>query len=136
MELNDLIGEHKLSGVDFDTIDDAQVMYFKLDGINYGIVEDPEDGYRSSMKELIVTFKPIKNIFTPIPVYARMLDSEDNYILNIYDKINTKLVIEAGTKDISDYYPSFVARFTPENMTIPKINISKSNYKRINLINI
>lgn len=61
MTLSDLIGKHHLSGVDFGTIpadldryiyEDSETMTFVLDGRAYCIVEDPSDGYRSSMRDI------------------------------------------------------------------------------------
>lgn len=66
MTLNELIGEHILDGVDFeqgqvktygDVYEPCQVMRFRMDGVVYAVYEDPEDGYRSAMKEILVSFE-------------------------------------------------------------------------------
>ena len=59
MQLNDLVGAHKLSGVDrlYEKVesysrydpDSGEVFRFELDGVTYGAHEDPSDGYRSMM---------------------------------------------------------------------------------------
>ena len=61
MELKDLVGEHELSGVDTTTErvkpygDYYEVVRFVIDGKTYKATEDPNDGYRSYLKELEVT---------------------------------------------------------------------------------
>lgn len=130
MELTDLIGEHVLSGVDFvneevktwgDNYEPCQVMRFRLDGIVYQVVEDPSDGYRSSMREISVAELPITNEFEGVRVVGRhdTGDTHDrNDILVLTDVVTGKDVLWAGTSNFDDYYPSFVANFTPENMEI------------------
>jgi hypothetical protein len=132
MELKDLIGAHKLSGVDFDTeeverydeTETAEVCRFRLDGQVFTAVQDPGDGYRSSMKELIAgpTAK-IKNKFPSIPVFCIHRIAGRSYgdgadILDIYDMTTAKIILSVGTDNIDDYYPSWVASFTPENMSV------------------
>lgn len=130
MELKDLVGMHTLSGVDFDersieqwpgSFEDSQVVNFVLDGKTYTAVEDPNDGYRSSMKEIAITDFPVKNVFPGIAVFC-VMHPDGNYnkndVLDVYDAKNGKLVLAIGTEDWDDYYPTFKAEFTPENMSI------------------
>jgi hypothetical protein len=127
--LEDLVGEHLLSAVDMDTeqvqqwddcFEDCQVIRFRLDGKTYTAVEDPSDGYRSSMKYIAVTDDPIKNSFAPVRVLARMKPNDDYYYVNdVLEFIylgNGQVVLEVGTRNVDDYYPSFVGSFYPENM--------------------
>ncbi len=129
MELVDLQGSHALDAVDFgemrtDEYGDSQVCRFRLDGIVYAAIEDPDDGYRSSMKELLVDDSAtMKNTFPGITVVGRHL-TENNYgtcdILQLIDIKTGELVLEVGTDDSEDYYPCFVANFTPGAMSINK----------------
>jgi hypothetical protein len=126
MNLIDLVGEHMLDAVDFsveqikgwgDEFEPCQVMRFRLDGVCYTAVEDPDDGYRSSMKELIVDpDAEMKNTFAPIKVIGRHRTKgeygEDD-VMEFIDAITGKIIIEVGTADIDDYYPGFVAFFDP-----------------------
>lgn len=130
MELTDLIGEHVLSGVDFSNEDvltwgenyePCQVMRFRLDGVVYQVVEDPSDGYRSSMRDITTSDVPIKNEFEGVRVVGRhdTGDAHDrNDILVLMDIVSGKDVLWCGTSNFDDYYPSFVANFTPENMAV------------------
>ena len=134
MELKDLVGLKKLDGVDFenekikiwcDEYEDCQVCRFRIDGVIYMAVEDPDDGYRSSMKELVVDEKAImKNTFEPIDVFIRH-KTESGYaktdILEIYDAKSAKIVLEVGTGNVDDYYPCFVASFHPDKLSINNI---------------
>lgn len=136
MELKDLVGVHILTGVDtrnipiedgdsskYFGVENSATINFVLDDTMYTVIEDPEDGYRSSMKEIIVSTGTIDNSFQPVAVFAVMRFS--NYrnsceILDIYDLKSGKLILSAGTDRSDDYYPTFVYGWTPENMWINK----------------
>lgn len=134
IELQALAGEHLLDAVDFSTEDvprwyDAsdfehcQVMRFRLDGKVYTAIEDPSDGYRSSMRELIVSNAEMKNTFAPVRVIGRHRTEEDEFglkgdVLELIDATTGHVVIEVGTEKAYDYYPWFVAAFHPEAMAI------------------
>ena len=130
MELKDLVGKHLLTGVDeftkaeivYGGFEDCQYLNFILDGVTYTVIEDPDDGYRSSMKEIKVSDVPLTNMFAPIEVIASYKDI-DKYgtkgdLLIITDAKNGKVILEIGTEDTNDYYPSFVANWSPENMAV------------------
>ncbi len=119
MNLMDLIGLKELTGVDFDTesTNDAQTIYFVLDGKTYAASEDPVDGYRSCMKDIIESKYKVKNKFRPCRVLGTMRDGGCD-ILDFIDVKTGKVVLSVGTDDADDYYPCWVARFTPENMWI------------------
>ena len=130
MELSELVGEYMLDAVDFsdeqvktwgDQFEACQVMRFRLDGKCYTATEDPGDGYRSSMRELAVSDDAVmKNVFAPLKVIGRHRtkgsygDQDD--ILELIDAVTGQTVIEVGTASVDDYYPSFVASFSPEAM--------------------
>ena len=135
MELEDLVGTHMLDGVDYGIVDDmansgydfTNVISFRLDGIVYTATEDPDDGYRSSMRNLIVNkSSAIKNSFEPIQVIAKMSDCGN--ILLVTDPLTDEVVLEVGTDYSSDYYPSFVSNFNPEAMSINKSQYFKVGY--------
>lgn len=134
MELKDLVGKHLLSGVDItnqrikesygDGFEDAQCISFCLDGVVYTAIEDPDDGYRSSMRDIMQTeFVKLNNTFEPQEVMATHrtegeYSHDDTLVLT--DTTTGKVVLEVGTDNSDDYYPCFVASFTPENMAINK----------------
>jgi hypothetical protein len=130
MELEGLVGEHVLSGVDTgnekvkesygEGFEDCNVINFILDGVVYTAIEDPEDGYRSCMREIAVSDKKITNIFPGQRVLGRMRGTqggEENDVLDLLDMKTGKIVLSVGTGNINDYYPYFVSEFTPENMS-------------------
>jgi hypothetical protein len=127
--LDDLVGEHVLDGVDTyieqvkkysDYAEDANVIRFRLDGVVYIAFEDPSDGYRSSLDKLIISpTAEMTNTFPPIRVLAKMKTNgsySENDTLELIDLVTAKVVMEVGTDNSDDYYPSFVSNFTPENM--------------------
>ena len=135
MELKDLVGTHVLTAVDMnidslpqdirrDVYENANVINFELDGVTYAVVEDPEDSYRSSMREILVVQYTIGNRFTPCKVKCKMrggYSGED--ILDMRDVITGEIVLSVGTERVGRYYPCFIAEFTPENMIINRRSV-------------
>lgn len=131
MELESLLGKHTLTGVDeynetiksFGVEEDANFIAFALDGKTYIAAEDPEDGYRSHMKDLVCieTDQIIKNKFDAVEVIGKMKGPGEyaaNDILELIDTKTGKIILEIGTENTDDYYPYFVGKFYPENMII------------------
>ena len=133
MQLQELTGEHTLDAVDFNTVtitpcygstDSCGVMLFRLDGKVYAATEDPDDGYRSCMRELTVSDAPMTNTFEPIRVIGRHRERMDEEyhendtsdILELVDAVTGLIVITVGTENTNDYYPWYEAKFNPENM--------------------
>lgn len=129
VELDSLIGEHILDGVDMTTesikqwdevFQDANVIRVRLDGKVYTAIEDPSDGYRSSMEKLIVEDCALKNMFPPIKVLAKKKGADEwggrNDTIELIDVVTGKVVVEFGTDHFDGYYPSFVSAFWPEHM--------------------
>jgi hypothetical protein len=133
VELETLVGEHELSGVDFEEVkasdrynEDANVIRFVLDGKIHVATEDPSDGYRSSLRDVeIVDGPPVTNMFGPVKVVGSALPNGDyvNDCIQFRDAANGEVILEVGTMNTDDYYPWFVGKFHPERMAI---NASKS----------
>lgn len=128
MELKDLCGEHMLSGVDFASRtvsrygrrEKANSCRFRLDGKTYAAVEDADDGYRSSMSDLLITDERLTNEWEPVRVACSMASDtkrERNDILEIRDVVTGGVVLRVGTENTGDYYPVFVSEFTPEALS-------------------
>lgn len=130
IELKQLTGKHYLTGVDYgveqikqydwsEEMEDAQVIKFELDGKTYIATEDPGDGYRSQLKTVFVTKEKCKNRFKKVLVFG-VMKSDSSYQKNdtimFYDIEANGIVLEIGTDNIDDYYPSFVGVFRPENL--------------------
>jgi len=130
IELASLVGEHQLDAVDMsttqvkkwsDTLEDANVIRFRLDGKVYTAVEDPSDGYRSSMEKIFVSDDAMNNVFSPVKVVGRINDKGEyhsNDTLELIDVANGKTILRVGTDNSDDYYPWFVAEWTPGNMAV------------------
>jgi len=126
MGIEELIGRHILTGVDMDAEDikeeygdryeSCNVCRFTLDSVTYAAIEDPDDGYRSSMRELVVSPSPTKNEFPPCAVLACLRNKRNEDILDLIDEVTGKVVLSVGTDNTDDYYPCFVSEYTPENM--------------------
>lgn len=134
MELKDLAGKKILDAVDFsnekvktwgDGFEDSEVCRFRLDGVIYSAIEDPSDGYRSSMRDLNIEHGFMKNAFEPIEVLCIYREKDKEYggiddILILIDIGTGEKVLEVGTTDTDNYYPCYVASFHPENMVLNK----------------
>lgn len=134
-----------LSGVWFDertpeprhgwTYDPATYMYFMVDGVIYCVQEDPDDGYRSHLKDIVVVNQMPLNVWQPAEEVmghhaqknSELIDHnfdptryyEDRCeIVQLISTATAKPVLEFGTDYSDDYYPSFVARFYPNKMGI------------------
>ena len=136
IKLNDLTGLHKLSGVDFGQAPEYKPSYsddipstidFIIDGEIYSAIENPSDGYRSSMGNFIKNRENIgiKNKFQENEVYGIMRNDgfyRGNDVIDFYDVKTNKIVLSVETGNCNDYYPYFVSDFNPENMCL---NIDK-----------
>ncbi len=133
ISLSDLAGVRTLTGCDtsIEKIEsyggysqDAQCIRFCLDGVNYTAMEDENDGYRSCLGSLFVGGK-VANTFPPVKVECKYVARkpvsyrdgfDDCDILECVDVATGRIVLEIGTDNTDDYYPSFVSCFSPENM--------------------
>ncbi len=129
VDLDSLLGGHMLDAVDMftesvkesygDYFKDCEHIRFRLNGTIYTAIEDPSDGYRSCMESLIVTPDvEMKNVFPAIQVvgHKKANGYGTNDTLELIDAVTGKVVLEVGTDNSDDYYPSFVAAFFPQNM--------------------
>lgn len=123
MELKSLVGKHVLSGIErgVKNVNDywnteGEYIRFCLDGVTYDAVEDPDDGYRSWLRELEVV-KDVPKIKLPdCPVICEMSDKDETAILIIRDAISKKRVLSIGTDYRDDWYPVCVFNYNPENL--------------------
>lgn len=106
-----LVGEHTLQAVAYGQ--DGNGM-FRLDDVTFEAVCDPDDGYRSYMDELKVV-DTIPKMYD-IPVLVSYEDDFDDTRIELRDRRNGKLILNVGTKDVTDYYPSYVFNYIPENI--------------------
>lgn len=125
MELKDLIHRRILRGVSFNEPrivdgEEASSCTFVLGRDTFTAVEDPSDGYRSSLGELIPGGK-CSNMF-PLNCHVRMtmVETENQNLLIMTDIFTNEPVLTIGTTNTDDYYPSFVSDFQPQNMAANK----------------
>ena len=127
MELSDLVGMHELSGVDTTTeevvetyrTETVDVVRFVLDGKTYKATEDPDDGYRSYLKDITVCDEAVANNFPPQKVLGKMKDNSPHRscdVIQFVDVVTGKVVLEVGTDNSDDYYPWCVLSWQPENL--------------------
>lgn len=134
MELRNLVGIHTMTGVETGTVkikgwwsgeDNCNYVKFRLDGVTYMAVEDPNDGYRSCCRELEVVDEECKTRLPDILVeckmrgnfYNKVWGTETNDILEFYDVGNNQMFMAVGTGNTNDYYPYFVFEYMPEALS-------------------
>lgn len=134
--LHFLLGYHVLTGCDHipnyseDGDDIATAIAFEIDGVKLVAVEDPSDGYRSSLEHLILYDGEIVNKFPPCHVSglweARRPGADDDpEVICLKDVYTQQPVLEVGTSRNDSYYPCFVARFDPTAMLCNEERIRK-----------
>ena len=147
MELSDLVGTHMLSGVEIGYMtvtneywcetQNCQYVKFTLDGIHYSAVEDPNDGYRSWCRELVISEEPPRYSFQPQLMRCYMKEDDDdgfgygNDILVMEDARTGEVILEVGTADYNAYYPCCHFEYYPEGMACNNPDISEETFNRI-----
>lgn len=132
MKLSELVGTHVMTGVETGTVqikdwrdkffENCNYVKFKLDGVTYMAVEDPDDGYRSCCRDLEIVDERCRISLPQILVECKMRGNsyygfnskEINDILEFYDAGNNQMFMAVGTGNTEDYYPYFVFEYKPE----------------------
>lgn len=131
----------------FDSGRDISIIEFNLNGIFYSAIENPSDGYRSTLYGLFQHNELSKysdEISFPIPLkvevsflesYATFSDPEEDYFTEseiVRFSYNKKTVMDIGTHNIDDYYPSCVLRLYKD--CIPQEYIPKRVRPQIEVV--
>ena len=127
-QLSDLVGEHTMEAVPrldvrhpFDP--DASGAAFTLSGNTYLVFEDPYDGYRSMASPLLGFIGHAyqlggsgntEYLRPPLKVFCTM-EGEGSGVLTMRDE-RGQVVFEIGTNNADDYYPSYIARWSPPSV--------------------
>ena len=114
IDIEDLVGEHVLTGVEEFYSNDSNEFCLVLDGIVFSFLEDPDDGYRSLLGEVLIGRREIKNTFDPVKVSVIKNPDEDSETILGLVGDRYKVLFEVGTNYSDDYYPCFVSSFSPE----------------------
>ena len=128
--LQELIGLHTLTGVDYgqrevtkygDVTETVNALYLEIDGFTLAFVEDPSDGYRSTLDEILeipsseycftTRFQPTQVLCA----WDKGNYGDDNVVVFI-DTTTGKAVVRAGTSNAHDYYPCYMAEYNPESL--------------------
>ena len=131
VEFSTLVGERVFTGADHGVLPadpdnfqygEAAIFRFVLDGVTYVAQEDPDDGYRSSMKSLAIdtSDRAVPSV-PPVRVLVRVMpdgEYEKNDAIEGVCIENGLTLFEVGTKNTDDYYPYFVGGFTLQNMPV------------------
>ncbi|MCK9429220.1 MAG: hypothetical protein M0R17_04390 [Candidatus Omnitrophica bacterium] len=95
---------------------------FRIGNLSLEAIEDEEDGYRSCLQELKVLDKNLLILFRENVTICIHPNSNIDGIVLIND--NQEIVLEIGTDNSDNYYPSFLFYYKPELLTFNK-SVSK-----------
>jgi len=129
-KLEDLVGEHVLNHTPLTDVRhpfdaDASGIAFTLDDNTYFVFEDDNDGYRSAAGPLLGYAGALYELGGHGGEYCKIavvgtwrtkgLGTYDYgaAVLELRDAVTGDLLLEVGTENVDDYYPSFIARWTP-----------------------
>lgn len=135
--LIDLEGRHVMTGIETGQMESPEGIWlrssacnyvkFTLDGVTYRAVEDPDDGYRSYCRDLVIDESECRYKLPDVEVVCKHrggYETPEPYsfhhecdILDFYDAVNGKIFLSIGTDDIGDWYPMCVMNYTPENLS-------------------
>ena len=132
LSIDDIQGDFMLSGVEFGLLpggeekyDDCNTITIILDDIPLTFVEDPDDGYRSTLDRVFVG-GDVRNKFQPIAIHIEYSENSQDHsecqLLYGYDIKSNKECLIIGTDNTDDYYPLYVAEWKPENLYVNHIS--------------
>lgn len=124
MKLEDLCGDRTLNAIRTDVRHpfdaDANGVAIELDNHVIFIFEDPSDGYRSSAATPLFGLGSLYE-YAATPVYIRVpvtvaMRTGTSEGIQLTDRRNGKVVLEVGTDNTDDYYPSYICNWMPQNI--------------------
>lgn len=85
--------------------------------LSFMLIEDESDGYRSALQRVVVHTRYVpRNVFDCVPVQFVKAGSADDNLIAASVIGTGKHVLEFGTVNVGDYYPSFVGDFQLMNL--------------------
>jgi hypothetical protein len=117
--------------IDFDKLEglNASLYYynemnkFQLGSVVFEVLEDEQDGYRSTMGLVKVVDTNAQrvpgNYMGGVKIVKHSLSDFDGY--NIVDENDGHVWLTFGTTDIDDYYPCFTFNFYPKPNLVEQI---------------
>ena len=133
--LDELVGPHLLSrvepGVEHRQLgpqawEDANTLAFILGEVAYIAIENPDDGYRSTLSQIQLAPADVVGVgfrFPPVKVTA-VRRVPDSYIqcdiIDFIDDVTGEVVLSVGTDNTVDYYPMCVLNWNPKGLCLNK----------------
>lgn len=129
--ISTLCGAKMLTGIDrynevrptpYSGDQDVEVCRIELDGVIYEFYEDPNDGYRSGHLGPSIIEGSIANKFPAVPVVGSHVEqaigsyADGADVLRLVNASTGKTILEVGTDNVDDYYPSWICNFSAENI--------------------
>jgi len=107
---------------------------FKVDGVVFKVLEDPDDGYRSYLKTIDYTDKNNSIFFRSSLAIVKIetydeTDDDDFYLrqadrgYKLVDVRDGHVWLRFGTHNYEDYYPMFIFRHNPKDLKMKESKI-------------
>ena len=99
---------------------------FKIDDLVFEALEDPNDGYRSSLGAIVVIGDT--DIYHKRPLAkVKMVydDSGDDLLYKLIDVDIGYVWLTVGTGEFGDYYPYFIFRYKPDETQKDYVEVEK-----------
>ncbi|RLC45157.1 MAG: hypothetical protein DRH57_08545 [Candidatus Cloacimonadota bacterium] len=99
---------------------------FKIDDLVFEALEDPNDGYRSSLGAIVVIGDTGIYHKRPLAKVKMVYDDSGDDLLHKLIDIDTGHVwLAVGTGEFGDYYPYFMFRYKPDETQKDYIEVEK-----------
>jgi hypothetical protein len=106
INFNELVGHEARLYLSLD------INTFILGTVKFEVLEDEQDGYRSSMDKVAILDDKVDIRRQQFLAKVKVLSSDIGF--QIVDADDNHLWLEFGTEDTDSYYPLFVFRWTPK----------------------
>ncbi len=118
ISLSTLVGDGFLTAVDLGDVHPDKhpsLIRFCLNGRTIEAVEDPQDGWRSSMEYVRIsdTLCRPETYFPIVKVIGKMVDTDE---IEFTHADTGKVIVQFGTDDSDSWYPYWTAVFHKENL--------------------
>jgi hypothetical protein len=99
---------------------------FKIDDMVFEALEDPNDGYRSSLGAIIVIDDNGIYHKQPLAKIKVIYDCTGEDVVHKFVDVDTGHIwLTIGTGDCGDYYPYFIFKYTPDKTRKSFIQVEK-----------
>lgn len=106
----------KLEGTKANLYHNNRINQFQLGSVIFEVIENEDDGYRSSLKEVAIldtnAIKLSNNFLAEVVIKNGNKDNFEGWLIE--DENDGHIWLKFGTDNVDDYYPTFTFYFNPK----------------------